>query len=331
MFWGSLLTGWGVPIVIAASALAVTGVSYRFGNTCHINHHKALQGYWGPLLFFAAVATILQFATFGYCIRVYIRALMNDDIHSTSENHSSGLPSYSGSVKTLTTRQAYQRVKKVFALQWRGIVVVIIIIVNVVFLAIVFVSMDNSVQAARNDLERAEPWLLCLAMNPTNKDACLDKVGKLVEGEPTVLAVLIMLSLNGIWTVVFFGRIAMIPGWFELLKRPFSRSHDFVSVDARRFSANPKTYEMITSPSPRPLDTPGEPKAAVVSPSRDSISIFSPSKQADYFGDEAIYSSPTLSFSTPRPPSASQGYGREWDPERTYAKPRQDFPGKIYE
>ena len=330
MFWGSLLAGWGVPVIIASVALAITGVSYRFGETCQINHYRALEDYWGPILFFAAVATILQFATFGYCIRVYIRAFMNDDIHSTSENRS-GLPSYNGSIKTVTTRQAYQRIKKVLALQWRGIVIVVIIIVNVVFLAIVFVSMDDSVQATRNNFERAEEWILCLAMNPTNKDACLNKVNNMVISEPVVMAALIMMSLNGIWAVLFLGRVAMFPAWFELIRRPFIKSHDFVSVDARRFSANPKNYEMITSPPVRAMDTPRVPDSAVVSPGNDSISTFSPSSQVDYFGKEAKYTSPTFSFSTPRPPSAGRGYGREWDPERTHARPQQDPFDKIYE
>ena len=197
MLWGSLLAGWGIPILIASSSLAVTGVSYRFGDTCHINHYQALQDYWGPILFFGAAAAILQFATFGYCVRVYIRAYLNDDAHDTTENRS-GLPSHNGSIKTVTTRQAYQRVKKVIALQWRGMVIVIIIIVNVVFLAIVFVSMDNSVQAARKNLGKAEPWLLCLIMHPNNKNACLDKVesADLVQNEATVMAVLILLSVS---------------------------------------------------------------------------------------------------------------------------------------
>lgn len=230
----------------------------------------------------------------------------------------------------MTTRQAYQRIKKVFKLQWRGIVVVLIIIVNVVFLAIVFVSMDNSVQATRENLDTAEDWLLCLVMHPTNKNACLNKVGGIVESETVVMAALIMMSLNGIWTVLFLGRLAMIPAWIELIKRPFAKSHDFVSVDARRFSTNAKHYEMITSPPARPLDTPREPESAVVSPGNDWITL-SPSGKVDYFGKEAKYTSPTFSFSTPRPPSAGRGYGREWDPERTYAKPQKDSSGKIYE
>ena len=332
MFWCSLLAGWGVPVIFASTALAVTGVSYRFGQTCHINHDEALQDYWGPLLFFAALAAILQFATFGYCIRVYIKALMNDDQNSTSE-HSSGLPSYNGSIKTVTTRQAYQRIKKVIGLHWRGIIVVIIIIVNVVFLSIVFVSMDNSVQAARSNHGKATDWLLCLVMHPTDKDACLNKVGSIVQKESTVMAVLIMMSLNGIWATLFLGRLSMFPAWLELLKRPFAKSHEFVSADARRYANDTKNYEMIASPPSRHLDTPREPPSAVISPDTDSISTFSPSSKVDYFGKEATYSRPSMSFSNPRPPSAGRSYGREWDPASTHAKSSEgpNFFGKIYE
>lgn len=194
-FWSSLLAGWGIPILFASIALATTGVSYRFGDTCHINHDKALQDYWGPLLAFAAVSTILQFATLGYCIRVYIRALFKDDGISQS---SSGLPSHNGSVKTFTARQAYRRVQKAIGVQWRGIVVVVIIIVNVVFLAVVFVSMDNTQQAVLQNFGKAAPWLSCLVINGGDKNMCLDKVEGLATPEPEVMAVLILMSVSGI-------------------------------------------------------------------------------------------------------------------------------------
>jgi hypothetical protein len=199
-FWGSLLAGWGMPALIVAIALPLTGTSYRFGNTCHINHTKALDDYWGPLLAFAAISTVLQFATFGYCIKVYIRSLFDDSNNSTSQVSSQGLPSYAshaGSVKTVTAGQAYRRIKKVIALQWRGTLIVLIIIVNVVFLAVVFVQMDNTVTAAMHDLGKAEPWLLCLVINGGKKTPCLDKVkaAGLVTNEATVMAVLILLSV----------------------------------------------------------------------------------------------------------------------------------------
>lgn len=195
-FWSSLLAGWGLPVLFASIALARTGVSYRFGDTCHINHDKALQDYWGPLLAFAAVSTVLQFATLGYCIRVYIRSLFKDD--SRSQN-SSGLPSYNGSVKTVTAKQAYRRVQKAIVVQWRGIVVVVIIIVNVVFLAVVFVSMDNTEQSVMQNFGKAEPWLSCLVINGGDKNACLSKVKGLATPESTVMAVLILLSVSSTW------------------------------------------------------------------------------------------------------------------------------------
>ena len=355
-FWSSIMAGWGLPALFIAIALPLTGVSYRFGNTCHINHEKALDDYWGPLLAFAAISTVLQFGTFGYCIRVYIRSLFNDSKGSTSEpvNSNNGLPSYAsraGSVKTVTAGQAYRRVKKVIALQWRGTVIVLIIIINVVFLAVVFVQMDNTVTSAVQNLGKAEPWLLCLVLNGGNKNPCLDKVKAvgLVTNEATVMAVLLLLSvshnnpnqpvpflrltryaqLNGFWAILFLGRTSMLYGWLDLLRSPFApRPTDFVSVDARRFSNNPKTYEMISSPLPQSSSMPKAPQAVVTSSSTKERGL-SPLTQSpdsgyanDYFsneveqqpptfGKEAAYRSPKLSFSTPRPPSAGPGFSSE--------------------
>ena len=201
-FWSSLIAGWGLPGLFLAITLPLTGVSYRFGDTCHINHSESVQDYWGPLLAFAAISTILQFVTFGYCIKVYLKALFNDGSTNSVTQVSSGLPthsSHSGSIKTVTAGQAYRRVKKVVALQWRGTAIVLIIIINVVFLAIVFVQMDNTVTAAMHDLQKAEPWLLCLVINGGDKTPCLDivKQADLVANEGTVMAALVLLSVSG--------------------------------------------------------------------------------------------------------------------------------------
>ena len=347
-FWFSVLAGWAIPVTFATIVLILTGVSYRFGDTCHINHDKAVQDYWIPLLCFAGASTVLQFSTFGYCIRVYITALLNDDIHSSSHN-GSGLPSYSGSVKTVTTRQAYQRVKKVISLQWRGIVIVLIIIANVTFLAVVFVSMDNTTEAAREDFTKLQPWLLCLVLNEGNKNACLDLVKEHVASEVTVMAVLIVLALNGIWVLVFLGRLTIIHAWIDFFKLRFGRKHpDFVSVDARRRSLRlPGEYKMITTPAStyRGVDTPKIPEKTLsptVAMEKASMAV-SPSstystennKRTEYFDKEArLYASPTLSFSSPRPPSASGGgsrawsmssNGREWDPRDTHAKSNSEM------
>ena len=116
---------------------------------------------------------------------------------------------------------------------------------------------------------------------------------------------------------MFLGRWSMAQGWIEAIQRPFRNSHDFVSVDARRLS-DPRNYEMLTSP----------PKAAYLPKSFDDLStspdvdhhsprVWSPQPQQNngYFGKEATYRSPSLSFSTPKPPSRSGSDTRIGSPQ----------------
>lgn len=125
-------------------------------------------------------------------------------------------------------------------------------------------------------------------------------------------------QMSGIWCLLFLGRWSMVLGWVDLIKTRLIRRSEFVSVDARRYSNDPRTYEMLSS-TPQPnIKTPDP---LVISPSSMSTPAFSPMdpKQGDYFGREAKYVRPMTSFSTPRPLSSHNG-GREWDPSATHAQ-----------
>lgn len=190
--WMAQVLGWGIPIVGLIIALMVSGVSFRFGQTCHINHHNSLADFWIPLLVFAGLTVIIQFATFGYCIKVYLASLAD----SSASTENSGMPSYTASIRTMTPRQAYRRVRRVIQLQWRGIVIVLIIICDVIFFAVIFVFQDNVVQAAKTG-SRATAWVKCLMeADGDKKVACLPHARNLVVPLPTVVAVLILLAVS---------------------------------------------------------------------------------------------------------------------------------------
>ena len=223
-FVAAQLAGWAIPAIMVAASLALTGVSFRFGDTCHINHRNGLQVFWAPLLTCAAAAIVVQFATyarpsrktipqdhpvkssesveltcfgsssFGYCVKVYLQSLIEDRRDQT--NGSSTLPSHSGSVRTATAAHAYRRVKRVAALQWRPIAVVLLILTNVVFFSFIFIFLDQTMTLSGEMLERARPWLLCLVSNDGDKNKCLDMAHKIMLGEPTVMAVLLLLSVR---------------------------------------------------------------------------------------------------------------------------------------
>lgn len=188
------VAGWGVPVVGIVVALVFSGVSFRFGATCHINHRNSLADLWIPLLIFAGATVVLTFATFGYCVKVYLAAL-GDGPASTE---GSSLPTYTNSLRTMSPRQAYNRVKRVIALQWRGVAIVLIIIADVIFFSVVFVFQDSIVQSATTNPAVAQGWVLCLIYASGDKRQCLDEAQSLVVNEATVSAVLFLLAVSPI-------------------------------------------------------------------------------------------------------------------------------------
>lgn len=233
-FYISQAAGWGIPGAFFTAVMAVTGVSFRFGAACHVNHENAMADFWGPLLGMAGGAGVLQLMTFAYCIKVYLKNLFAEQSGpSQSSASGSGLPSYSGSVKTQTARAVWRRLKKVLWLQWRGICIVTIILVDVIFFSIVFVNLDRTQSTAPSKFEQIKPWLGCLLENQGNKDLCLQYVGDWMVNESTVIAVLLLLGLSGLQVFLFLTRPSVFPAWIEWLRNKFSSRQEFVSLDAR--------------------------------------------------------------------------------------------------
>ncbi|KAK0969451.1 hypothetical protein LTR91_005577 [Friedmanniomyces endolithicus] len=233
-FYLSQALGWGIPAALFTATMTVTGVSFRMGNACHVNHETSMQDFWGPLLGLAGAAGIVQLVTFAYCVHVYLKNLWTDQAQSSTHGSSSGLPSYNGSVRTQTAHAVYRRLKKVLWLQWRGICIITIILVDVIFFSIVFVYLDGLQGSLTSDWHKVEPWLECLAFNPTNKDKCLGLVTGWLVNEPTVVAVLLLLSLTGIQVFIFLARPSIFPAWYDFVQDKLSsKRQEFVSLDAR--------------------------------------------------------------------------------------------------
>jgi hypothetical protein len=316
--WLAFVTGFGIPAIGMTVMLVLTGVSFRFGEICHINVTNALYDYWIPIMIFAAASLFFQSSTMIYCVHIYLRSLFDK---SASTTESSGLPSYTSSVRTVTARQAYRRVRRVIQLQWRGVALVSIIIANVIFFAVVFINLDNAVAPTARNAKAATPWLMCLATTGGDRESCHKYANEIGPNEATLLAVVILLSLVGFWNFILFARPSMFAGWMDLLRRKARGRNEFVSVDANRFVDN-KGFEMLTT-SPKAPDTymrsPSPTQMARDDHGRSPIASPSPTFDRNiHLGQEARYVRPSMSFSGPRPPSASQGT-RDWDPKSTFA------------
>lgn len=302
----------------------MTGVSFRFGDVCHVNAAHSLADFWGPLLAIAGAATLVQLSTFGYCIKVYLQSMWNDD--NTETQSSMGLPSYTTSVKTRSPRAIYRRVRKVVYLQWRGITIVVFILVDVVFFSVVFIWLNSITSHATDEIEQAMPFLLCLLKNPNSHEQCTPLAEALFVNKSTVIAVLLMLSLAGLQVFILLVRTSMFTGWVDLVRCKFGNKREFVSLDAHKYAVGDHQFELAqVQPSIATYPVAGSADASPISP-KEKGGVIDPYRRSitgtpDYFSKEATreYTTPNLSFSTPRAPSQAVTRA-EWDPRATHAR-----------
>lgn len=343
--WGALICGWGIPIAGFTVMMVFTGVSFRFGQVCHININNSVHDYWIPILAISGAAIVFQVATMAYCIHIYIRTLFNQDPSTNGK----GLPTYYASTGHISARQAYRRIRKVFQLQWRGVTLVFILIANALFFAIVFMKLDRATRNTQENFAKALPWLFCLSLSRGDKEKCRDLAQDLGPNGPTLLAVLVLLALVGLWNFLLLVRGSHFAGWTELLKNLFycclRPKKEFVSADASTLllnSPDAHTYEMLysgnatyrTCKSPQPITRTPTPDRASGSKGLEANASYGfgfddhrwdASDAKDIKGQPSTSSA---SFSMPRLPAppATIWEGREWDPQATFAPSQGQSP-----
>lgn len=327
--WIAFAVGLGLPILILTLMMVFTGVSYRFGSVCHINSKDSLHDYWLPILIFGGLGLIMQFVTMVYCMYVYVRALFNpsDPTNTTG----SALPSYSGSSRTATARQAYKRVRRVIQLQWRSMALVLVILANVIYLAVTFLQLNNALAFTPANMKKAEPWLLCLA---TFQDPhkCATEAANVGLPEANLDAALVLICIASFWNFIFTIRLPLLRGWLDLWQGLFAKNVEFVSVDARSRFNDTRNYEMLNTqqtaktPEPTPYEVRSPTPARMQSRAGQYEANDMDAKDVELTNHsnhsrQASYTRPSMSFSTPRPPTDPRNptsFG--WDASRTFAR-----------
>lgn len=62
-FYWSQGLGWLVSATFFTITNTITGVSFRFGDVCHVNAANSMADFWGPLLVIAGSAMLVQVST----------------------------------------------------------------------------------------------------------------------------------------------------------------------------------------------------------------------------------------------------------------------------
>ena len=233
----------------------------------------------------------------------------------TETQSSAGFPSYTTSIRNRSARAVYRRVRKVLYLQWRGITVVVFILVDVIFFSIVFIWLNSVTKHATNNITEVYPYLLCLMSNANDPSPCFSLGQNLAIDQSTVTAVLMMLSVAGIQVFLLLGRWSMFTGWRDLIRGKFSKNREFVSLDARNPTEDMRHFELKNFDHQSPPNAHMAPELAsyvMSNPRSDTPEHFHKDVERDY-------KSPQLSFSIPRTQSRTTTRV-EWDPRSSMAR-----------
>ena len=108
--------------------------------------------------------------------------------------------------------------KRVLWLQWRGLLIVTVMIVDVIFFLVVFLHLDASTVLSSYNIHRATPWVLCLIENPTLPQLCFQDGQEFLVTEGTLNAILILLSVVGLICFCLMVRFDFFIGWGNFIR-----------------------------------------------------------------------------------------------------------------
>lgn len=237
----SNLLGWGFMGIILTTSLTVSGFSRVVGDNCIANPHRAWESYWGPLLAVAGISAILTIITAGYCTFIYMRSLLSgseplgagSNAHGNSGRSSDG-PN-SRATRRATTIAVWRRVRAVLRIQWRPVLITTLVLLFLTVASAVASASFGFIGRAQAKPQSYQKWLICLAFEPNNHDACLKQLPHGVPTEAAVLTPLYLIATMGLIVCPILGTKGMITGWWDLI-----RGETPLKLNTERFSMKRK-------------------------------------------------------------------------------------------
>lgn len=250
-FWSSQAAAWGIPIIFANLTLFLSGVSYRFGNVCYLNHQNAMV-FWSPMIAVGGAAFLIQMVTFFYCARIFL----------TGARHSNPVTTGSSSfedIRSMYIPNVYRRIRAVCLLQWRSMALVTVVLLELSLFSILIFFLDRVQQFLREVPAQVGPWVLCMINHPTDKYQCMHLMDGIIVKESVPDAAIILFSLVGIAIFILLVPPSLFSAWrayFSPSSNKITQAPDSTTPHSNalyqrnsRFSAPPRRHTDFTPSS----------------------------------------------------------------------------------
>lgn len=213
---------------LLAVVLSISGVQYTWGRICYLIPRHDNEVFWWPLLGVSIASLLLQFATIAYCVVRTVRPWF----HYCKLRWQGRTPS-ADEERLISALHTASKVRKIVQMQWRAILITVLILGYVCYLAAVLMRLHEFHDYPESD---RLAWFKCLASPKGGMYPCLSLARNLGPSEPELFAVLFMLQvslllstdslkranlsfqLSGLLAIAILSRSSMYRAWKSLLK-----------------------------------------------------------------------------------------------------------------
>lgn len=185
--------------------LPITGVSFQFGSLCLPKQRGTSANWIAWYLAFSGLAVGLQLCTTIYCAMIFA-ASFRPEAHSTSTGTEATQLSTANSSTAKQApvsgmyrkRRSWRSVQKVLLLQWRSIVLSVLVAFGAIYFAVVYITTADvrQQQLTSENYSTSFHWIWCLVGSKGDKHPCMNYAEQLGLNESGTVASVALVSVS---------------------------------------------------------------------------------------------------------------------------------------
>lgn len=220
---------WGYPTIIMAVSVGLHQVKFEFANLCLVAVDRIFELFFYPMAVIVCPAFLIHIATFFYIAKIAIQEGIQSDMSQSGTR---------GSTANSAPARRHKHVITAVQIQWRALLLAILASGTVVFYWIFYFTQIHRVVTLEKDQSITNHWLECMLSPGGHQDSCVSLIRDHLPPYGLMMAAETLVSTQGIWLFVIFGKRSLWREWNDLL-------YDIrVSFMSRRSDKNEKFFAL---------------------------------------------------------------------------------------
>lgn len=216
-----------------AVSVGLHQVKFEFANLCLVAVDRIFELFFYPMAAIVCPAFLIHIATFFYIAKIAVQEGVQSDM-----SHSRGNGGVGNTAANSAPARRHKHVITAVQIQWRALLLAILASGTVVFYWIFYFTQIHRVVTLEKDQSITNHWLECMLSPGGHQDSCVSLIRDHLPPYGLMMAAETLVSTQGIWLFVIFGKRSLWREWTDLL-------YDLkISFLSRRSDKNEKFFAL---------------------------------------------------------------------------------------